>query len=146
MPVSGAAWLGSKVPAAAAPLSPARDDHLQAPTGLALVKRAAGQMPVAASGNINLGSGLNLGECVSARLCALLNVYASAGSWPPQHRKKLGSAEVRNKYVEPYYKAELKAAKANGSDGWMKCPQPQWEICPPCCRCHLSRDFSNALQ
>jgi hypothetical protein len=27
-------------------------------------------------------------------------------------------SEFRNKYVEPYYKSELKAAKANSGDGW----------------------------
>jgi hypothetical protein len=43
--------------------------------------------------------------------------FTSYGGW---------GSEFRNKYVEPYYKSELKAAKANGSDGW-DVPQPQKE-------------------
>jgi hypothetical protein len=35
--------------------------------------------------------------------------FTSYGGW---------GSEFRNKYVEPYCKSELKAAKANGSDGW----------------------------
>jgi hypothetical protein len=46
--------------------------------------------------------------------------------------------EFRNKYVEPFYKAELKDVKAKGGDGWrLGSSQSQESICPPHCSRHL---------